>query len=123
MIGILAQLPDVTPSQLGSWLITGAAALAIGVLLKSLLMRKPSFESEFATKAEMKIMEADMKDRINRLQSHFDTHLDKLDQRIVDQLATLDNKRSHQVAKLHEDIRDVGEAVARLEGSLSRKTT
>ena len=117
-MNLLAEIPTPPPGSTETWLWVFAAVLGIALLVKQLFHRQPSIEAEFATKGELREVEAKM-----------DGHIARIETRIDDKLTELDLKRSRQVAALHEDnrscermfsaaLRDLQKQISELAGQL-----
>lgn len=98
---LLAELPTPAPGATETLLWSLAALLGFVLLLKQLFFRSPSIEAEFATKSELRAVEAKI-----------DGHIGRIETRIDDKLNELDLKRSRQVAALHEDNRSCERTIA-----------
>ncbi len=99
----LAQIPAPSPGSIESWLWAFAALCAVAVLFKTLFVRKPPIEAEFATKADL----AALKTELQSLRSDFDARLDA------------NNKSGEARASgIHKRINDVFSAVDEMRGTI-----
>lgn len=107
----LAEIPTPAPGSTEAWLWSFAALLAITLAVKKLFHRSPAIEAEFATKTELRAVEAKIDSHIGRIENKLDERLD-----------ALDVKRSRQVAVLHEEIRSTERALSTQIKSVAENT-
>lgn len=106
MIFLLSQVPNATPTQIGDWLVGFAAVLAIAALAKGLLVRRPSIDAEFVTKAEhQKDMDTIKKD-VDSIRGKMDRDSEKILTCMEDNKRELLIDGRRRSAALYEHIKD-----------------
>ncbi len=97
---LLAQVPHATSAQIGDWLISAAAVAVMAAAIKSFIVRKPSIEAEFVTKAEHQADMETIKRDINSIRGKLDRDAEKI-------LSRLDENKSELLLDGHRRSREL----------------
>jgi hypothetical protein len=128
---ILAQLPNPTPSQLGTWLVCLAATLFIIDLARRVFVRKPPVEAEFATKAELASLKSEILSRQEKEYEKLDAALRNLEVSVRTEIRTFTMKldavpselnlaSERRATEIHKRVNELERLTGKLEGVLSQ---
>jgi hypothetical protein len=116
--------------ELGAWLISAAAVLAIVKMAFDLVKgakRVPPIEAEFVTKLEFqrvhdhareqaKVLSTELNTRLRELEVGMRTELRVMGEKIQDSLGSTNLMNERRAGDLHERINVISDRVAKLEG-------
>ncbi len=114
MLTTLAQIPNAVSTEMGPWLVNGAAFAAIVLIVLQIISyfkAKPPLHSQFADRFETDKRFDDIEAKIEKSRDD--------QRRQYDALMAADE---HRAKELHDRINDVLRAVSRLEGKMEDRS-
>jgi hypothetical protein len=123
---LLMQIEPVSFSQLGTWVAIGAMVYVLYLKWDANRIERDKASKPQSTVISPQPLIVEMgkqfatKQELMELEHKFETFRETILAKIDDKFTALDNKRSRDVAKLHDDIREVSEHVQRLIGKMEK---
>src|SRR5262245_12043468 len=109
------QIPTPPAGAIESWLISAMAVVAMVVLVKNLLVRKPPIEAEFVTKSEFRVFRESVERELNGLRDKIDACFLSLGEKIEEMKGELLVAGERRGSSIHRRINELESGLARVD--------